>query len=134
MPSTLTAQDVAQYVARGDYDGDLVPILEAIQSRFIEAATAVRWVIDFEDLKVTEDDLTLDEAFAIERAAGCNWSEIEPVRSAAHCRAIVAVCMGSRLNLTADEVEKRLAAIKVSELLKGIRREEVTPPPLVSAD
>lgn len=134
MPSTLTAQDVAQYVARGDYDGDLVPILEAIQSRFIEAATSVRWVIDFEDLKVTEDDLTLDEAFAIEKAAGCNWSEIEPVRSAAHCRAIIAVCLGTRCNLTVDEVEKRLAAIKVSELLKGIRREEVSPPPLGSAD
>jgi hypothetical protein len=125
-----SAQDIAQWIAAGDLDGDLVAILESIQLRFADGMASMRWVIDFDGLVVTEDDLTLDEAFAIEKAAGCNWSEIEPVRSAAHCRAIVGVCLGTRLNLTASEVEEKLAAMKVSELLKGIRREEVNPAPL----
>lgn len=128
-----SGQDTANRIAAGDYDGDLGAIFEALQVRFNEGAVAMRWVIDFDGLNVTEDDLTLDEAFKIEKVAGCNWGEIEPVRSAAHCRAILAVCMADRLNLSADEVEARLKGIKVSELLKAIKRETVVPAPLDSA-
>jgi hypothetical protein len=52
------------------------------------------------------------------------------VRSAAHCRAIIGVCLGTLFKLTQPEFEEKLAEIKVSELLKGIRREEVVPAPL----
>jgi len=90
----------------------------------------MRWVINFEDVHVTEDDLTLDEAFMIEKVAGCTWGDIEPVRSAAHCRAILAVCMGQRLELKPEEVEARLKSIKVVDLLKSIKRETVYPAPL----
>jgi hypothetical protein len=125
-----SGQDIAQHIAAGDLDGELVALLEVIQARFMEGASSMRWLIEFDGLEVAEDDLTLDEAFSIEKAAGCNWSEIEPVRSAAHCRAIIGVCLGTRLKLTQPEVEEKLAKIKVSELLKGIRREEVVPAPL----
>ena len=90
-------------------------------------------MLEINPLNVTEDDLTLDEAFKIEKVAGCNWGEIEPVRSAAHCRAILAVCMAERLTLSMEEVETRLKAIKVVELLKSIKRETVVPAPLDSA-
>jgi hypothetical protein len=82
------------------------------------------------DLLVTEDDLTLNEAYAIEKAAACNWVEIDPVRSANHCRAVVGVCLESRLNLSHAEVEARLGALTVSELVDAISRREVTPVPL----
>jgi hypothetical protein len=128
-----SGQNIANRIAAGDYDGELGAIFEALQLRFTDGAAAMRWVIDFDGLNVTEDDLTLDEAFKIEKVAGCNWGEIEPVRSAAHCRAILAVCMADRLNLSAEEVETRLKGVKVSELLKAIRRESVVPAPLDSA-
>ena len=100
-----SGQNIANRIAAGDYDG----------------------------LHVTEDDLTLDEAFKIEKVAGCTWGEIEPIRSAAHCRAILAVCMSDRLNLTPEETEERLKGVKVVELLKSIKREAVVPAPLDSA-
>ena len=128
-----SGQNIANRIAAGDYDTHLGAIFEALQIRFNEGAVGMRWVIDFEGLNVTEDDLTLDEAFKIEKVAGCNWGEIEPVRSAAHCRAILAVCMAERLNLSMEEVETRLKAIKVVELLKSIKRETVVPAPLDSA-
>lgn len=126
---TDTAQDIAQRIAAGDYDGELMPMLEAIQGRFSTSATGLRWQLKLGELTVTEDDLTLNEAYAIEKAAGCNWGEIDPVRSANHCRAIVGVCLESRLKLTHDEVEARLDALTVSELVDAISRTEVAPVP-----
>lgn len=35
------------------------------------------------------DDLTLDEAIAIEKALDTTWAYINPLRSAEHCRAIM---------------------------------------------
>lgn len=67
-----TAQDIAQRIAAGDYDGELMPVLEAIQGRFASQATGMRWQLKLGDLLVTEDDLTLNEAYAIEKAAACN--------------------------------------------------------------
>jgi hypothetical protein len=125
-----TAQDIAQRIAAGDYDGELVPMLEAIQGRFTSQATGMRWQLVLGDLTVTEDDLTLNEAYAIEKAAACNWAEIDPVRSANHCRAVVGVCLESRLGLTLDQVDARLGSLTVSELVDAISRTEVTPVPL----
>lgn len=125
-----SAQDIAQRIAAGDHDGNLMPILEAIQGRFASSATGLRWQLKLGDLCVSEDDLTLNEAYAIEKAAACNWVEIDPVRSANHCRALVAVCLESRLGLSRDEAEARLAALTVSELVDAISRVEVTPVPL----
>lgn len=125
-----TAQDIAQRIAAGDHDGSLMPILEAIQGRFASSATGMRWQLKLGDLLVTEDDLTLNEAYAIEKAAACNWVEIDPVRSANHCRAVVGVCLESRLKLTHDEAEARIDALTVSELVDAISRTEVTPVPL----
>ena len=125
-----TAQDIAQRIAAGDYDGDLMPVLEAIQGRFASSATGLRWQLKLGDLLVTEDDLTLNEAYAIEKAAACTWVEIDPVRSANHCRAIVGVCLESRLGLTHAEVEARIGTLTVSELVDAISRREVTPVPL----
>ena len=128
-----SGQNIANRIAAGDYDDHLGAFFEALQVRFSEGAASMRWVIRFDGLEVSEDDLTLDEAFKIEKVAGCTWGEIEPIRSAAHCRAILAVCMAERLNLSMDEVEVRLKAIKVVELLKSIKREQVSPAPLDSA-
>jgi len=128
--TTPTAQSVANRIAAGEYDQHLGTFFEALQVRFADGVATMRWVINFEDVHVTEDDLTLDEAFMIEKVAGCTWGDIEPVRSAAHCRAILAVCMGQRLELKPEEVEARLKSIKVVDLLKSIKRETVYPAPL----
>ena len=128
-----SGQNIANRIAAGDYDDHLGAIYEALQIRFNEGAAGLRWVISFDDLHVAEDDLTLDEAFMIEKVTGCTWDQIEPVRSAGHCRAILAVCMAERLGLSMDDVEARLKTVKVVDLLKGIKREVVSPAPLDSA-
>lgn len=125
-------QDIAQHIAAGDLDGELGTVLEAIQMRFAEGAAAMTWSINLPDLdlEIHENDLTLNEAMLIEKMIGTNWSNIEPVTSASHCRAILAVCLSQRQELTPDEANDKLKALKVVELLSAIKRTEVVPAPL----
>ena len=92
----------------------------------------MKWSINLPelDLQLSEDDLTLDEAMLIERMANCTWAEIDPVRSAAHSRAILAACLSQRNALTPDEANERLKSLKVVDLLSAIKRVEVNPAPL----
>lgn len=131
----MNGQEIAQRIAAGDIDGELATVLEAIQLRFAEGAAAMKWSIDLPelDLQLSEDDLTIDEAMLIERMASCTWAEIDPVRSAAHSRAILAACLSQRQNLTPDEANERLKTLKVVDLLNAIKRTEVNPAPLDSA-
>jgi hypothetical protein len=127
-----SGQDIAQHIAAGDLDGELGTVLEAIQQRFAEGAAAMTWSINLPDLEleIHEDDLTLNEAMLIEKMIGTNWSNIEPLTSASHCRAILAVCLSQRQELTADEADNKLKSIKVVDLLGAIKRLEVNPAPL----
>jgi hypothetical protein len=127
-----SGQDIAQHIAAGDLDGELATVLEAIQTRFAEGAAAMTWSINLPDLDLVihENDLTLNEAMLIEKMIGTTWANIEPVTSAAHCRAILAVCLSQRQDLTAEEASDKLKTLKVVDLLSAIKREEINPAPL----
>jgi hypothetical protein len=127
-----SGQDIAQHIAAGDLDGELSTVLEAIQMRFAEGAAAMTWSINLPDLDLVihENDLTLNEAMLIEKMLGTTWANIEPVTSASHCRAILAVCLSQRQELTPDEANDKLKALRVVELLSAIKRTEVSPAPL----
>ena len=123
-------QSMIQRISAGDADGQLSGILEAVQSRVIDGAAAFQWQIDWDGLLISENDLTLDEALAIENATGATWSNIEPLRSAAHCKSILKVCMMHRMSLSSSEVDKKLSNAKVVDILSSINRIEVNPSPL----
>ena len=127
-----SGQDIAQHIAAGDLDGELGVVLDAIQMRFAEGAAAMTWSINLPelDLDIHENDLTLNEAMLIEKMIGTTWANIEPVTSASHCRAILAVCIAQRQKLTADEASEKLKDLKVVDLLSAIKRTEVSPAPL----
>ena len=134
MPSTLTAQDIAQHIARGDLDDALGAIYDAMQSRFSEGAVGLTWSITLPDLglTVTEDDLTIVEAELIEAMAGCSWANIDPVRSARDCRSVLEVCLSQRQNMSADDAHKAIGSLRVTDFLRAVKREVVSPAPLDS--
>lgn len=129
-----TGQDIAQRIAVGELDDALGAIYDAMQSRFSEGAVGLTWSINMPDLgiEIAEDDLTIDEAMLIERMTGTTWANIDPVRSAADCRAVLAACLSQRQDMTADEADARLRGIKVVDFLRAVKREAVTPAPLDS--
>ena len=123
-------QAMIQRIASGDADGQLTGILEAVQSRVLDGAATFQWQINWDGLEISENDLTLDEALSIEAATGATWSNIEPLRSAAHCKSILKVCMMNRMSLSSSEVDKKLSNAKVVDILNSINRIEVNPSPL----
>jgi len=82
----------------------------------------VPFIVTFDEQEFSTDDLTLEEAEAIETALGITWFEMNPARSAAQCRVVTAVFLAR----TADETEaaKRAAAVTVGQARKMVRWEK----------
>jgi len=131
-----SGQDIAQWIAAGDLDFELSAVYDALSARFSEGAVGLTWsvVIPDLDVSISEDDLTIDEAMMIEKMTGTTWASIDPVRTAADARAVLAVALSQRCGLTVDEAEEKLKTVRAADYLKGVKREVVTPAPLDSDD
>lgn len=65
------------------------------------------------------DDLLLDEAIAIEKLTGRSWVEINPLRSAQDCRAILKAFWAR--DVGEDEAEKKVVALTVRAVLDHVQ-------------
>jgi hypothetical protein len=84
----------------------------------------VGWSLEFEGEVYREGDLTLGQCERIEEAIGRSWAVINPVTSAKQARVVLEVVAADRLGQTADEVRKRVEALKVDEFLAGYKLNE----------
>lgn len=116
-------------VAEGRHDGNLHDLMLAIRHRIEAGATAFLWRVTFEDVTVTEEDVTLDEMETAERIAGRNWSQLNPAVSAGNCRALLIAALVSRQGMSEKDARERVGKVAVHSLLDGIDSYEVTPPP-----
>jgi hypothetical protein len=66
------------------------------------------------------DDLTIDEAIAVEKATGTSWVYINPLRSADDCKAIM-VAFLSRSRPKA-EAEAAAGALTIRDVLKAVEQ------------
>jgi len=90
------ADQVVDQIKSGDFDGQLVKLVEAVRTRFEHGTTRQKWRLDHDTLAVTEDDITLAESRLVERACGTSWGMLNPVSSAGECMAIIAACLHTR--------------------------------------
>lgn len=79
------------------------------------------FIVTLDDGEFSTDDLTLEEAETLETALGKTWFELNPMRSAADCRAVSAVFLAR--NRSDDEAVKLAAAITVGRAKKMVRWE-----------
>lgn len=63
------------------------------------------------------DELTLDEACAIEEELGMSWHTMEPINSARHAKAIISRLMAHREGVTLDLARARLGEMTVQQVL-----------------
>lgn len=132
-PKAAPAKKAIQEIMAGRCDGELLSILEAVQTRIVAGEARFQWCITWGDLEVTEDNLLLDEAISVEEATGTTWASIDPARNARQCRAILRACLISRRGLTPTEADAELAKVGVTEIVGCLSRVEVNPAPLDSA-
>lgn len=62
-----------------------------------------------------EDQLTLQQACAIEDATGLNWRVIHPMNSAKVAVTLGSVLLAERTGITQDEAREKLGALGVNE-------------------
>lgn len=122
--------DFVQHIRLGKYDGHLQDVMSAIQFRAAGGATSFRWRLTFDDVTITEDDITLGELVKIEKALDVSWVSINPARSAEQITTILSVAMKHRTDLSDDEVDETVAAITASEATDALDQYEVVQPPL----
>lgn len=64
------------------------------------------------------DDLTLDEAIAIEAATGHSWVDVNPFRSAEDCKAIMVAFLARTAG--ADEARRRVGALSLKAVMSSV--------------
>jgi hypothetical protein len=125
-------QRVLDDIKAGRLDESITGIIDAITDRVREGSVIMRWHVRLGDLDVTEDDLTIDEAYQIERESGGNWRDINPLQSAAHARALLVALFQSRRGLSYDEAVFEAGQLTVAATLAAINQ-EAQPVPLDSS-
>lgn len=106
-------------IAAGRQDENLMAIVEAIGERYKTVAPPP-WVIDFRGLRVTANDITVDEMSAVCERVGQSWDTVkEPVDDMAVARATIEVCSMMRLGTVFA-----LGSVPVVELAQSLSREE----------
>lgn len=116
---------VVDQIKSGDYDGQLVTLIEAVRTRFENGTTAQRWKIDYQDRIFTEDDLTLAEAATVEKITGTSWGLLNPVSSANECQSIIAACLHHRDELKMVDAMKQAGQLTAQDAVKAISAYEV---------
>lgn len=82
--------------------------------------------MDFVEFRVTldgqtfdvPDDLTLEETVSLEKTLDCSWFEIQPVRSAQHCQAVLITLLARTLPW--DEAAKHVGSWTQAEAIAKI--------------
>lgn len=125
MEDTPDVGAVVDQIKSGDYDGQLVTLIEAVRTRFENGTTAQRWKIDYQDRVFTEDDLTLAEAATVEKITGTSWGLLNPVSSANECQSIIAACLHHRDGLKMVDAMKQAGELTAQDAVKAISAYEV---------
>jgi len=124
-------------IMRGDHDGELAQLVEAVRYRFANGPGVMRWALKHvgpeHTVEVTEDDLTLAEARAVEKATFRSWADVDPIASADCCCALMCVVLERRNGLSAEDAAAYVDSLPVSEVVDAITRYEVADGPFDSA-
>jgi hypothetical protein len=126
----LDSKRIVAEILAGQHDDTGDNIFQAIVKRAAEVNGRFRWRVTWDDLTVTEDDLTLDECMAVEKFAGVPWHRMDPLDSASEAAAVLIVAMNRRRDIPIDDAVKKLGAVGYAEILAGVDKYMVEPSPL----
>jgi hypothetical protein len=123
------AEKAAASIDKGECDAQIDVIVNAMTRRVIAGAVGLRWRIDLDDLHATEEDLTLDEAFMLEKLLRATWGELDPLKSAEHAAGLIRVLLTSRCGMDDEAAAEQVKTYTVKQVLGSITRySEVDPP------
>lgn len=129
----LTIDRVTEAIKSGDFDGQLVPLVEAVRMRFTHGTTEQKWKVTYEGEDITQDSLTLAEASFVEKQAGTSWAFLNPTNSAGECQAIIAMHLHFRQGKSRKEAVEEAGRMNLEAAVAAVGSYEVDKAPKDSA-
>lgn len=78
------------------------------------------WRIEYDGHSLREGDITLAQAEQIETMTGVSWLRLNPIASAKHARAVLAVLYAAATDVAVDVVNEKIGAIPVPEFIEMV--------------
>lgn len=119
---------VVDGIAAGDFDGNLVQIVDAVRARGEVREDPLRWRITIGDSTWDEDGVTIGEMGLVERITGKPWSQIEPPSASASLFA--AFVVAHKVKVEGSDFAEAIAqaeTITAADAIKAITQYEAVP-------
>lgn len=134
----LSIDRVTKALAAGDLDDHLASVVNAASARLVESDQVLRWAIsyDFGDgnvVRISDDDLTLEEAADACAFAKTNWGSMNPLHSPKDCLALLFVGLVHRCDLDRDDALATLKGVGMHDALDAITQYQAGRDPFESS-
>lgn len=133
MEESPSPAEIVDAIKAGDYDGELVALVDAVRTRFTHGTTEQKWKVTYGDAVITQDSLTLAEASFVEKMAGTSWAYLNPVNSAGECQAIIAMHLHLRDGMKRADAVALAGSMNLEEAVAAVGSYEVERAPKDSA-
>jgi hypothetical protein len=118
----------------GDYDGHEAEIVDAVRKRVTAGLVKFAWRISYQELDITEENLTVGEAKVIEDILGSSIYAVPPAGSAENIAAYLVACLVNRSGLSRDVATKQVDGESIKALLGCVTDYTLVDPPKESGD
>lgn len=120
---------IVMAILSGEVDDELTDVHAAIKRRVAESSTRVCWRISFDGIDITEENQTVVEVEAVERATTKRWGQFSPYHSAVECAAIVIAALVHRQGMTPRAAEESVGQRPAQDLMRCIDEYVLTDAP-----
>lgn len=118
-------------IVAGHYDGQLEKLQNAITARLQDIdGPDIRWRLDLDDISVTEDDLTMEEAAAWEKRSGLPWRMLRPANLATIASSLIVTVLMTRNGMSEEDAVERTNKLTAAAVAAAMSNYEVVAPPL----
>jgi len=122
-------QAVIDGILAGDYDGDLVELIDAVRARAAAEASSLRWRITFDGDVWDEDTVTIGEMRFVEKFTGKSWANIgSPMSSASVLAAFIVAHLHKVKGMTLADAIDKVDALTAGDAIGLVSEYEVVAP------
>lgn len=122
-------------ILAGGHDGNVLKIIEAVQTRMAQGSTQTYWRIRYDGFEVTEQSITAGEMRTVcdlltaARGQRVWMGDVHPEMEPGDFIAVLSTALQTRQGLSLNDAVKRCEAIPMQQLRESVDLFEVSPAP-----
>lgn len=128
MPVT-DVKTLTEQILGGDYEGHESEILGAIIKRRDLGSIQIAWRLEWDDLDVTQENLTIGEAKLVEKLAGKSIHLTAPAQSADNISAYLVAALVNRKGMSQQDALAEVDKASARQLFRSLSDYTIVDPP-----